>query len=90
MEIVTYVIEGALEHRDSLGNGKIIRLDELLPKSGYFVIFRVKIAPNVLLCSTKNRENPLSLGMGRKAGSPTGCGFGFILEISPLPHNIRA
>ncbi|HWR36597.1 MAG TPA: pirin family protein [Clostridia bacterium] len=25
MEIVTYVLEGALEHRDSLGNGSIIR-----------------------------------------------------------------
>ena len=29
MEIVTYVIEGALEHRDSLGNGEIIRPGEV-------------------------------------------------------------
>ncbi len=25
MEIVTYVLEGALEHRDSLGNGSVVR-----------------------------------------------------------------
>ena len=25
MEIVTYVLEGALEHRDSMGNGEVLR-----------------------------------------------------------------
>src|SRR5438445_9342391 len=29
MEIVTYVLDGALEHKDSLGNGSIIRAGEL-------------------------------------------------------------
>jgi redox-sensitive bicupin YhaK (pirin superfamily) len=29
MEIITYVLEGALEHKDSLGNGSIIRPGEL-------------------------------------------------------------
>jgi redox-sensitive bicupin YhaK (pirin superfamily) len=29
MEIVTYVISGALEHRDSLGNGDVLRAGEL-------------------------------------------------------------
>lgn len=29
MEIITYVIEGALQHKDSLGNGSIIRPGEL-------------------------------------------------------------
>jgi redox-sensitive bicupin YhaK (pirin superfamily) len=29
MEIVTYVLEGALQHRDSLGNGSLIRAGEL-------------------------------------------------------------
>ncbi len=29
MEIITYVLEGALEHRDSLGNGSIIRPGDL-------------------------------------------------------------
>jgi len=29
MEIVTYVLDGALEHRDSLGNGSIIKAGEL-------------------------------------------------------------
>ena len=29
MEIITYVLEGALEHKDSLGNGSIIRVGEV-------------------------------------------------------------
>jgi quercetin 2,3-dioxygenase len=29
MEIVTYVLDGALEHRDSLGNGSVLRVGEL-------------------------------------------------------------
>ena len=29
MEIVTYILEGALQHKDSLGNGSIIRAGEL-------------------------------------------------------------
>jgi hypothetical protein len=29
MEIVTYVLEGALEHRDSLGNGSVLRAGEV-------------------------------------------------------------
>jgi redox-sensitive bicupin YhaK (pirin superfamily) len=29
MEILTYVLEGALEHRDSMGNGGVIRLGEV-------------------------------------------------------------
>jgi len=29
MEIITYVLEGALEHRDSMGNGSVIRPGEL-------------------------------------------------------------
>src|ERR1700751_4812844 len=28
MEIVTYILEGELEHRDSLGNGSILRAGE--------------------------------------------------------------
>ena len=35
---------------------------------------------NLTIKLNKNRENPLPLGMGRKAGSPTGCGFGFMIE----------
>lgn len=29
MEIITYVLEGALEHRDSMGNGSVIRAGQL-------------------------------------------------------------
>src|SRR5947199_8984383 len=29
MEIITYVLEGALEHRDSLGSGEVLRPGEL-------------------------------------------------------------
>src|SRR6266568_4471082 len=29
MEIISYVLEGALEHRDSLGNGSVLRAGEL-------------------------------------------------------------
>src|SRR5262245_42857098 len=29
MEILTYVLEGALAHRDSLGNGSVIRPDDV-------------------------------------------------------------
>src|SRR5438876_11897382 len=29
MEIVTYVLEGSLEHKDSMGNGSILRAGEL-------------------------------------------------------------
>jgi quercetin 2,3-dioxygenase len=29
MEIVTYVLDGALQHKDSLGNGSLIRAGEL-------------------------------------------------------------
>lgn len=29
MEIITYVVEGALEHRDSMGNGSIIRANDV-------------------------------------------------------------
>ena len=29
MEIVTYVLEGALEHQDSMGNGSVIKSGEV-------------------------------------------------------------
>ena len=29
MEIITYVLEGSLEHQDSMGNGEVLRAGEL-------------------------------------------------------------
>ena len=29
MEIVTYILEGALEHKDSMGNGSVIRVGDV-------------------------------------------------------------
>jgi redox-sensitive bicupin YhaK (pirin superfamily) len=29
MELITYVLEGALEHKDSMGNGSVIRWGEI-------------------------------------------------------------
>ena len=30
MEIITYILSGALEHKDSMGNGRVIRAGEVL------------------------------------------------------------
>jgi hypothetical protein len=44
------------------------------------MLFTVKGAAVGEINLNKNRENPLPLGRVRKAGSPTGCGFGTMIE----------
>ena len=47
MEIVTYILEGALEHKDSLGNGGIIRRGEVQRMSAGKGILHSEFNPSV-------------------------------------------
>ena len=53
MEIITYVLAGALEHRDTLGNGGVIRPDTLQRMSAGRGIFHSEFNPQ--------REDPVHL-----------------------------
>lgn len=74
MEIITYVIEGALEHKDNLGNGSIIRLNqvqhmsagtgvlhsEFNPADETVHLLQIWIEPNVLHAVPRYEERELS------------------------------
>ena len=48
MEIVPYILEGALEHRDSMGNGSVIRPNEVQRMTA--------LAPALLIANTSRRR----------------------------------
>lgn len=46
MEIVTYIIEGELEHKDSMGNGSLIRAGELQRMTAGKGVFHSEVNPS--------------------------------------------
>lgn len=76
MEIVTYVIEGSLEHRDSLGNGEIIRPGEVQRMSAGSGVRHSEFNPSateethLLQIWIMPRENGIAPGYEQQALAP--------------------
>ncbi|MEO5927350.1 MAG: pirin family protein [Patescibacteria group bacterium] len=74
MEIITYVIDGALEHKDSMGNGSIIRPNqaqymsagtgvmhsEFNPEESAVHLLQIWIEPNIYHATPQYEEKELS------------------------------
>lgn len=89
MEIVTIVLEGALEHRDSLGNGEVLRPGELQRMSAGTGIRHSEFNPSstepahlyqIWLLPGQKGQTP---SYEQKAVAPAGVGNDFRLVASP-------